>query len=1329
MPDILFPLPTWAHPSPHSPNLSSQPLHSSSSAPVSPHPDDVVPGVPAAPAAPLASFPPGTDIVSISVSAGARPPRPLSAAPPIRTDSHTLRNTRAGGRLTSPTTSIPGASYFPHYATITTSSTVNDTTASSAASDAPVVSTIQRSNSGGDATATNTTDKKSQQLTETIRPVYHPFTHMSLMLPPRPLSFANASSSLRVATLPVGSQSAHNEDSSNSALLLSSHLRKSQATGKAPKKSIKSKLRKLRRKQGLSSPDASAAFLTSGDSDSEPAFSRQPYDPEPDTVFNSGGIAYKMGSSTTGSRKSFMSSRSKVPLGDSGLPPQLPPRNGSSSTNNSNVTTGYTKGGHSGSEHGHETHKESSTVRFKDLFKNVSLSHQHTSGPASASPSTSDHYFGFHVGSTRPLQSRSTFHALGDFLSGDDQPSNSKGFRLKGSSGRRKKRFTKKASSAAAGLLPQFATGATDDEDSSAPKLGQHRPHRPHSFLHSLHPRHRSRSIGEQDRQPIVVTWTMDPPLSAALKEARKANPDPNVLLEELEPLPTDFVQAFHATPASKYQPQHQQYQSYQLPHNHAHHPSHGSLAPHFTPSLTSSGFSALYSAPIGAFMGHQSAQPSQRPVTKFSECLITKTFLFKSYENSKFQGHYIFRVVGDRVEYKKLSLSSELDHACSQYFREAYVTYRALEKKAKALKDEQSRRNASSLWTRSQEFEYGQRDVLPASIDRSIEAKGRSWGYSGSSNGSNLERRHSGGKILKSATAWDQIKFMEKNELSESPMATPEPHEGRTIGFSDQRYNPQSSSNALLRSMTGGSDRIRDVRLEMDGGAVHKVSSQPLPQRSPLYLSRRRSFSSIDEQRRGLEDKQEAKEAAWWKEMERKHREEHQHSIYGLEMFLKEITKGSEYERFDIVCNVAIVNDNRNAAVFSILNGDRTNVMWLESPSVKLKDEFLNWIAIGVMDHEVPENEQTVSSPKVLGRSSLDMYIGGSKGNMEEDFDDSELLVEMIEIRLSHQLEKLQAMRGKIHDAMQQIDGCLGQLNRLDDGAKKLMTTMIRAIDSQDVQVALRPSPSTGLTLAATVEKKLNDVQERILVCKRIMDAARFNLNRLRYEIELEQRSIRLFRQYKIIITVISISIVFLLLYLYQSRTSALAPQPPSPLFAVPIDRFEQDYSFHHGDPSVMTPPSYSIVPSTSPAWTSEEVADELEEPSSTVQTEGASKKEELVSDERAKRDSQIATADVEVATAQETQAVVSDGGKTIEEIEHPSQAQDRDLYHGKDTLGDNMDTSDDKPTWIYYPELSQQQQQEVNEDAIEFSQVPCELLPVPAQMDCMVSGAMFTL
>jgi len=53
----------------------------------------------------------------------------------------------------------------------------------------------------------------------------------------------------------------------------------------------------------------------------------------------------------------------------------------------------------------------------------------------------------------------------------------------------------------------------------------------------------------------------------------------------------------------------------------------------------------------------------------------------------------------------------------------------------------------------------------------------------------------------------------------------------------------------------------------------------------------------------------------------------------------------------------------------------------------------------------------------------------------------------------------------------------------------------MQRAVEGQEVQTALRPAPSTGMTLAETVQYKIKDVNDRIIVCTRIMAAARLNV------------------------------------------------------------------------------------------------------------------------------------------------------------------------------------------------------------------------------------------
>ncbi|KAF9966292.1 hypothetical protein BGZ65_000430, partial [Modicella reniformis] len=130
-------------------------------------------------------------------------------------------------------------------------------------------------------------------------------------------------------------------------------------------------------------------------------------------------------------------------------------------------------------------------------------------------------------------------------------------------------------------------------------------------------------------------------------------------------------------------------------------------------------------------------------------------------------------------------------------------------------------------------------------------------------------------------------------------------------------------------------------------------------------------------------------------------------------------------------------------------------------------------------------------------------------------------------------------------------------------------MTVLVRAIDSQEIQLALRPSPTTGLTLAATVQAKLKDVQERIRTSKKIMDAARFNLNRLRYGIELERRSILL---YKVILGVALLFTVLFFWFLYYSRTRAIIiiaaspPQPIPPSIVITSENpFESDFNQVH--------------------------------------------------------------------------------------------------------------------------------------------------------------------
>ncbi|KAF9941438.1 hypothetical protein BGZ67_005020 [Mortierella alpina] len=1015
----------------------------------------------------------------------------------------------------------------------------------------------------------------------------------------------------------------------------SANIRKSLSLGKPAKKGIKSRLRKLRQKQGSSSREAGAnAFMTSGESDSEAAF-----DHEPETFFNSGGIAHKFISSSSNSNsKSSKLGRPKLTHQGASLPPHPPHRHNTS--NSISFAYGGKSGGTSGGEHGPETQKETSAVRFKDLFKNVG---QYSAG-ATLSPSNtiSENHGGIAAGgASKPLQSRSTFPLFGDFLSGDDQPTATTKFRLTGP-GRRKRRFTKKSHSAGGGMLatPRSAA-ATDDEDSGTSRSGTHRTphHHPshHNFLHHLHRRHRSRSIGEDARPQASNLWkqeqveTQERPMSSTLRDARQANTDPNVLLTELEPLPAQFLCDFAALSNRGPHVQHPPPPLPQAP-----------LVTHITPTSTAgSGLVALFSPPstttsvtAGTTLSNQQSIGAQpRLLTGHPEAIVAKTFLFQSYQNSQFQGHYLFRVIGDHVEYKRLPLT--LKQPCSQYFHKAYVTYRSFEKKYKALKEDRERRHVTgpfwskTLGSESPQLRHGSSDHHTATLSTTVGTKNQ---YA-----EGMQRTNSEGDITKSSIAWDQVRQGQESAAALASLQAQDNNvqPSRKTGYQDQRYNPESSSNDLVRSIIGARDRSKSVDIRQWSSGL-SGSGQPLApsQRPQSYHIRKRSWASIREQHRLELEQQQAAEEYHWKEMERRYREEFRQATYGLELYLTEIIQGSaEFERFDTVFNVTIDENRRgDTAVFSIENGDKTNKMWLESPSAKLKYEFLNWIALSSMDHGEPVVTPVVAVSETPRREShLDAFMGpvSAKSRAEEDVEDADLLFEFMDVRLLQQEERLQELRKSIQGIMSQIQDCLDGLDNTDENAKvnysevcnrqrhKIMTTMIRAIDSQEVQLALRPSPSTGLTLAQTVEWKLKDVNERIVICTRIMGAARFNLNRLRYEIELEQRSIRLFRQYKIIIGVVTLSLVFLVWFLYHSRASAFAPQPASPLFSGPVNPFEKDFHFHHGEPPILpSPTAFSNGPEGDVESTDEIQEDRVAEKHRASGHPGNARKQDVESD-----------------------------------------------------------------------------------------------------------------
>ncbi|GJJ77729.1 hypothetical protein EMPS_10088 [Entomortierella parvispora] len=1192
--------------------------------------------------------------------------RALSAGS-ISTDALGFRNAIAGGMLTSPS-GVPTTNYLPTFFSSTPStpfehpSSASPRTATGSASGGPVEVTggsahlisfgapygLYRTSSGGRPPMVRSNSSKKREAQQ--RPSYHPFGSMKSSYSPRMAPFSDPEGASSGTGTGTGTANRHGggfstEFNNAGQWFQPSNLRKSVSAGKPAKKGLKSRLRKLRHRQGSTSREGPIAF-TSGESDSEAAFEK-----EPETIFNSGGIAQR-----------YSSFRVKQPSTstDPSLPPP-PPHPFVGPTKHSPLSNTSTEP----TPTGMESHKEPSHMRFKDLFKGVGvgLSNQHS--PSSGNRGmpgfpTLDHR-GSHKNS-KSLQAGTSFR---EFLSGDDQPSHNNALRM----GKRRRRLTKKSHSLANGML---RPAVTDDEDSSTPKSvgggllnltmreggSRHGGHKHHTFLSTFQPRRRSRSTGEEGRRELQSVWMPDTAAtpssvpSPALRNARLEHKNnPNVLVTELPPLPESFVREFKAlAPVSK---------SHGPPPHHSQTPSTPSVS-HITPSSTAGSGMSTSTAPVPQFYGsqnhvklqqhqvlihqlqhqqqlhhqlHQQLQQQNHATTKAAiAAFVSKTFLFESLQNSKFQGYYIFRVVGDHVEYKKLPMG--LNTLCGQYFRDTYVTYRGLEAKTKALREERERSlKFGSIWNASSQpptdpgLQHGVSEPMVTTLGKFATVDGSSGAMSRTTATREDPGWHSAseersGDILRSVVAWDAAS--PHHGALARPLSSP--HK-RSTGYLEQRYNPEGTlNNALVKSIIGVPDRTSNklepllVKLEKSGlrlekGGLHRsgtknasfsgplsagghfyngsnvysgdlaspkaVAGRPMafiPQRPSLHHHRKRSWTGTKEQQRIEMERRRLEEEERWNKAEQKHREEVYQTTYGPQLFLNEVVHEFEYERFDASAVVTILNDNPDTAVFSIINGDKTNVMRLESPHAKLKNEFLNRLAISRMDHGECDAKRKGCVEAQRERSSFDQFMKMGQDH-HYDLDDTneevDTLLEIVDLRIALQEENLRCVRESIQETMKEIEESLDSLDHLNDKAKKLMTDMIRAIDSQEVQLALRPSMATGLTLAETVEWKLKDVNERIVICTRIMLAAKDNLNRLKYEIELEQRSIRLFRQYKIVIAVISFSVVFLVWSLYHSRASAMAPQPASPLFSSAVNPFEVDHMFHHGEPPILPSPT----------------------------------------------------------------------------------------------------------------------------------------------------------
>ncbi|KAG0280219.1 hypothetical protein BGZ95_010897 [Linnemannia exigua] len=800
---------------------------------------------------------------------------------------------------------------------------------------------------------------------------------------------------------------------------------------------------------------------------------------------------------------------------------------------------------------GETLRESSSTARFKEMIKrNVGLSTPtvttNNTPTASGAGLTASTHSSPTVGATGfltapnggPKATSMSTGAIGELVSGDEQPSSSM-FSVSRMTGRKKK-WTKKASIDGSG----GGSPLSDEEDmplsmrvpkQKAGQLPPVPPQRHHRFMPHLHRNHyyqmqpqpdvfpqlgpgggvglqgtRNLRRPEQQQQPIFFRIA-----SQALKDARESNLDPNILVAELEPLPTKFVEAMTGlsgesplsttlTPSAA--PTMQSTTSVAAA-NLMMFPLIPMMASVIPSSSMGSGTGSSVHSSVFASAQQTAAQQQQQPIsprginsntasrsTTFStltspptalqpksfrslkvasaDPLSERNFLFKSYQNSKFQGHYAFRIHEDHLEFGKLPQAFE--QACSQYFREADVCWRFLEKKAKTWRDQRKeglvKREAArekyrkrgvrsepglpppgsnrrafqekkedetetlrempvvQLETPSSQGAFSDRSNndspsiistsgLPSRSSSRAGTRSRRNSAShletGSGNTSILLHHHlhhqhslSFGMTKDNDDDPDQLTPVvhadslrrilldrhpllgNENVLIQSPVMS-ENNSQEDLSQSPDGNNNNNNSNDISTNKSnshqrpnstgagGGSGRARgysepvhpDELLLLLDEEVKKINNPPLPTSStststsnlPDYYNEVEDLQIDDHnllplwRQRELREQQELQWAVdddYWQKVECQHTTEAKMAQYGLELCLLELIKPVEYELFDSVSQVEILNENRDAALFSIANASRTNVMWLESPSLKLKYEFLNWIAISLMDH-----------------------------------------------------------------------------------------------------------------------------------------------------------------------------------------------------------------------------------------------------------------------------------------------------------------------------------------------------------------------------------------
>ncbi|KAF9116616.1 hypothetical protein BGX27_001025 [Mortierella sp. AM989] len=815
-----------------------------------------------------------------------------------------------------------------------------------------------------------------------------------------------------------------------------------------------------------------------------------------------------------------------------------------------------------------EPSKESSTARFKEMIKrNVGLSS--TSSAAASIPSSS---------ATSPSftekQNHQPWNAIGDLLlSGDEQTTSLFSVsRLKG----QRKKLTKIAK-AGTGVSEAEGTGTGpgciplgENDDQVIYTTMLNNPHQYHfrAFIPYLRPPTHDNcpqgdlnsilegALGEKEFN-LKIRRKQTALISRALAEARQSSKDPNVLLTELEPLPSGFTNAFNALAAPPVQ------NEPVLAPNSATVAMWSSMpaATGTTGGGMETGNNNIQQLPIMSSIAHSAVMPST--ISAISGSLLTvqappapssspsstsyisksvkvdlpnpsplapRSFLFKSYQHSKFQGHYVFRVQGNSIEYGKLPVS--LDSACSEYFREADKTYRALEHKAKLWRD----KRRAAFMKREQEFKHvWQTDILLCDASEPAEV-------SGNESDSCQYGENTGDDPLSSIEKYSSM----NQECLVDTQGTLDPYLTNAISDFDAEDSPNDSSSFFSNSYASScssaitpitsyfstSARIGDAkRRDSDPSSIISVEQSEnshggtridgenlekdcIPN-VPIMQGRMWEESSTIKEHTRLEQMQRAIDNAYWQKVELNHCEESKQQLYGLYLYLENLTKKVEFERFEKICHVEILKAHNNEGQAVERNCSKTS----------LCSSFTK-------DKEEEENN--------MNKENIDC------------------LVDMGDVRLSLLQQKLRDKHTEIQQTMQELEEMLEKLSELDENAKKLAAEMGRTLDMSQVRNALQPCPATGLTIAETVDCKIRDVNERIVVCARIMNAARLNLNRLEYEIELEQRSIRLFRQYKIGIAVFTILVLGFLWLVYNRRNAIAKNLFHPPMSSVPLSPLE---------------------------------------------------------------------------------------------------------------------------------------------------------------------------